>query len=91
MNDHRQAGQDVREVPVQRADLVDKIRPVATHQGGRRGNGQRVAHRADGGLAGRAGPVGGVGFQHGDWQDAMIYSLLRGEVPGQRSAPGTAG
>jgi len=39
----------------------------------------------------REGVLRGIGFQHGDWQDAVIYSLLRGEVPGQRSGPATAG
>lgn len=38
----------------------------------------------------REGVLRGVGFQHGDWQDVVIYSLLRGEVPGPRSGPGAA-
>ena len=34
----------------------------------------------------REGVLREVGFQHGEWQDAVIYSLLRDEVPGQRSS-----
>jgi ribosomal-protein-alanine N-acetyltransferase len=39
----------------------------------------------------REGVLRGVGFQHGDWQDAVIYSLLRGEASGRPSDGGTAG
>jgi hypothetical protein len=39
----------------------------------------------------REGVLREIGFQHGEWQDAVIYSMLRDEAPGQRSGAGAAG
>ncbi len=39
----------------------------------------------------REGVLREIGFQHGEWQDAVIYSLLRDEAPGQRSGAGAPG
>ena len=38
----------------------------------------------------REGVLRGIVFQHGEWQDAVLYSLLRGEGPGQQSGAATA-
>jgi len=38
----------------------------------------------------REGVLREIGFQHGEWQDAVIYSLLRDEVTGQQSGAGAA-
>jgi [ribosomal protein S5]-alanine N-acetyltransferase len=39
----------------------------------------------------REGVLRGIGFQHGEWQDAVIYSMLRDEAPGQQSGAPVAG
>ena len=38
----------------------------------------------------REGVLRGIVFQRGEWQDAVLYSLLRGDVPGQQSGAETA-